>query len=157
MPSLDSAGVLMPSEDCIGRTRIDPRATLREHLGVDLCVSMSIHRHMPNQYAQLDRVFQALADPTRRAVLSRLARSAAPVSELAEPFDMALPSFLQHLKVLEGCGLVRSRKSGRVRTYQLAPQRLKLAEDWLSRQRALWERRLDQLDEYLVDMKDKRG
>ena len=105
---------------------------------------------MPNQGATgLDRVFQALADPTRRAVLQRLSHGTAPVSELAEPFDMALPSFLQHLKVLEGCGLVRSQKAGRVRTYQLAPQPLRAAEGWLAEQRALWDRRLDQLDRYL--------
>jgi len=108
---------------------------------------------MPTQHAQLDRVFQALADPTRRAVLKRLSGGTAPVSELAKPFDMALPSFLQHLKVLEGCGLVRSRKSGRVRTCQISPRPLKAAEGWMSEQRALWERRLDQLDRYLEDLK----
>ena len=108
---------------------------------------------MPNQSAQLNRVFQALADPTRRAVLARLARGTAPVSELAEPFAMALPSFLQHLQVLEGCGLVSSRKSGRVRTYRLSPRPLQAAEGWMAEQRALWERRLDQLDEYLEGMK----
>jgi DNA-binding transcriptional ArsR family regulator len=75
------------------------------------------------------------------------------VSELAEPFDMALPSFLQHLKVLEGCGLVRSRKSGRIRTYQISPEPLKAAEGWMSEQRALWERRLNQLDRYLEALK----
>lgn len=108
---------------------------------------------MPNQGAiGLDRVFQALADPTRRAVLQRLSRGTAPVSELAEPFDMALPSFLQHLRVLEGCGLVSSRKAGRVRTYQLSPQPLQAAEGWLVEQRALWGRRLDQLDRYLEDL-----
>jgi DNA-binding transcriptional ArsR family regulator len=103
----------------------------------------------------IDRVFRALSDPTRRHVLERLNRRPASVSELARPFDMALPSFVQHLRVLEGCGLVHSRKTGRVRTYRLAPERLRLAEDWLARQRALWERRLDQLDEYLVDLKEK--
>ncbi len=108
---------------------------------------------MTNQPAQLDRVFQALADPTRRAVLQRLSGGTAPVSELAKPFDMALPSFLQHLKVLEGCGLVRSRKFGRVRTYQISPQPLKVAEGWMAERRALWERRLDQLDRYLEDLK----
>ena len=108
---------------------------------------------MPNQGAiRLDPVFQALADPTRRAVVQRLSRGTAPVSELAEPFDMALPSFLQHLKVLEGCGLVRSQKAGRVRTYQLSPQPLRAAEGWLAEQRALWDRRLDQLDRYLQDL-----
>ena len=101
---------------------------------------------------QLDRVFQALADPTRRAVIRRLSGGAAAVSELAEPFDMALPSFLQHLKVLEGCGLVRSSKSGRVRTYRISPAPLKAAEGWMSEQRALWERRFDQLDQYLVEL-----
>jgi DNA-binding transcriptional ArsR family regulator len=104
---------------------------------------------MPNQHAELDRVFQALADPTRRAVLHRLSGGAAAVSDLAAPFDMALPSFLQHLKVLEGCGLVRSRKLGRVRTYRISPRPLNAAESWISGQRALWGRRLDQLDEYL--------
>jgi DNA-binding transcriptional ArsR family regulator len=104
----------------------------------------------------IDGVFRALSDPTRRQVLERLSRSPASVSELAEPFDMALPSFVEHLRVLEGCGLVRSKKIGRVRTYQLVPKRLRLAEDWLGRQRALWERRLDQLDDYLIELKEKR-
>ena len=108
---------------------------------------------MPNQYADLGRVFQALADPTRRAVLEKLSRGPAAMSELAEPFDMALPSFSQHLDVLEDCGLVRSSKEGRVRTYQLAPQPLKAAEGWLAKQRTLWTRRLDQLDDYLKELK----
>src|SRR5881397_3315948 len=86
---------------------------------------------MPNQSVQLNRVFQALADPTRRAVLERLTSGPAAMSELAQPFEMALPSFSQHLDVLENCGLVRSRKTGRVRTYQLAPQPLKTAEQWM--------------------------
>jgi DNA-binding transcriptional ArsR family regulator len=103
----------------------------------------------------VDHVFRALADPTRRNVLERLSRSPASVSELAAPFDMALPSFLQHLRILEDSGLVRSNKVGRVRTYKLAPKRLKAAEDWLSRQRSLWERRLDQLDAYLLELKEK--
>ncbi|QND52140.1 helix-turn-helix transcriptional regulator [Phyllobacterium sp. 628] len=103
----------------------------------------------------IDAVFRALADPTRRHVLERLNRSPASVSELASPFDMALPSFVEHLRVLEGCGLVHSRKTGRVRTYQIAPARLKMAEDWLSEQRALWERRLDQLDDYLLTLKEE--
>jgi len=110
---------------------------------------------MPLAAEPIDRVFHALSDSTRRQVLERLGRSPASVSELAEPFEMALPSFVQHLAVLEGCGLVRSRKLGRVRTYQLVPKRLKVAEHWLDRQRALWERRLDQLDDYLADLKEK--
>jgi DNA-binding transcriptional ArsR family regulator len=103
----------------------------------------------------IDHVFRALSDPTRRHVLERLSKSPASVSELAEPFDMALPSFVQHMGILENCGLVRSHKTGRVRTYQLVPKRLKLAEDWMVRQRALWEKRLDQLDTYLITLKEK--
>ena len=108
---------------------------------------------MPNQQ-QLGRVFQALTDPTRRAVLERLTRGPAPVSELAQPFRMALPSFVQHLQVLENCGLVRSKKQGRVRTFTLAPQQLEAAEHWLSAQRAHWERRLDALDNFLKTLKE---
>lgn len=79
------------------------------------------------------------------------------MSELAKPFDMALPSFLQHLRVLEESGLVRSQKSGRVRTYQVAPEQLRAAESWLAEQRALWEERLDRLDEYVRHMKAKKN
>jgi DNA-binding transcriptional ArsR family regulator len=110
---------------------------------------------MPNRQIQLDRVFRALGDPTRRAVLRRLGAGSAPVSELARPFGMALPSFTQHLGVLEECGLVRSRKVGRVRTYRLVPQPLKAAERWMAQQRALWERCLDQLDKYLLELKEE--
>jgi DNA-binding transcriptional ArsR family regulator len=112
-------------------------------------------RYMPNQQIQLDRVFRALGDPTRRAVLRRLSAGSAPVSELARPFGMALPSFTQHLGVLEECGLVRSRKVGRIRTYRLVPQPLKAAERWMVQQRALWEQRLDQLDKYLLELKEE--
>jgi len=101
----------------------------------------------------MDDVFRALADPTRRRVVEALSQRPASVSELAQPFKMALPSFLEHLKVLEGCGLVSSTKTGRVRTYRLAPDRLRQAEDWLSQQRRLWEQRLDQLDAYLMKLK----
>lgn len=111
---------------------------------------------MPNQQVQLDRVFQALGDPTRRAVLERLSDGAASVGELAKPFKMALPSFTQHLKVLEDCGLVRSCKQGRVRTYSLDPKPLRAAEGWMIDQRSLWERRLDQLDSFLLLMKKKK-
>lgn len=109
---------------------------------------------MPNHSVKLDQVFQALSDPTRRAVLRRLSRGPAPTLELARPFAMALPSFTQHLSMLEKFGLVRSRKSGRVRTYELAPQPLRAAERWMTDQRELWERRLDQLDAYLLTMKE---
>ena len=107
-------------------------------------------RQAPNP-AVVDHVFRALSDPTRRNALERLTSRPASVTELAARYDMALPSFVEHLKVLEGSGLVRSHKTGRVRTYELAPARLKLAEDWLGRQRALWERRLDQLGDLLAE------
>jgi len=103
----------------------------------------------------IDHVFRALADPTRRSVLARLSQGPASVSELAAPFPVALPSFVQHLSLLENCGLVSSQKSGRIRTYRLAPQQLRLAEDWLGEQRKLWERRLDQFDSYLLELKEK--
>jgi DNA-binding transcriptional ArsR family regulator len=102
----------------------------------------------------LDGVFQALGDPTRRAVIERLGRGPAAVGVLAAPFKMALPSFLQHLRVLEDCGLVTSRKKGRVRTFRVAPRPLKTVTHWLDRQRSLWERRLDRLDDYLQTMKE---
>ena len=102
--------------------------------------------------APLDTLFQALADSTRRGVLEQLSRGAASVKELAAPFDMALPSFMQHLKMLEQYGLVKSTKKGRVRTYELRPESFKPAEDWLAAQRSLWETRLDQLDSYLRDL-----
>ncbi|WP_244483445.1 metalloregulator ArsR/SmtB family transcription factor [Mesorhizobium sp. 1M-11] len=109
---------------------------------------------MPNP-AVVDSIFRALSDPTRRSVLERLSTRPASVSELAAPYGMALPSFVEHLKVLEGSGLVRSHKAGRVRTYELAADQLKLAEDWLGRQRRFWERRLDRLDSYLLKLKEE--
>lgn len=111
----------------------------------------------PANAAVVDRVFRALSDPTRRNVLERLSMRPASASELAAPYDMALPSFVEHLKVLEGSGLVRSHKTGRVRTYELAAEQLKLAEDWLGRQRNVWERRLDQLDSYLLKLKEEEA
>jgi DNA-binding transcriptional ArsR family regulator len=112
---------------------------------------------MPNHSGRLDAVFRALADPTRRAVVERLCDGPAPVSDLAAPHDMALPSFLQHLKVLEGCGLVRSRKAGRVRTCRLVPLPLRSAESWMVQRRTTWQRRFDQLDAYLAELKRKEN
>ncbi len=112
---------------------------------------------MPAGTATVDDVFRALADPTRRQVVERLSHSPASVSELAQPFEMTLPSFVQHLGVLEDCGLVRSRKQGRVRTYQLETERLLMAQTWLENQRSLWEQRLDQLDDYLQQMEQMKG
>jgi DNA-binding transcriptional ArsR family regulator len=102
--------------------------------------------------ASIDDLFRALADPTRRRVVEQLTLRPASVSELAAPFDMALPSFIQHLRVLERSGLVSSDKLGRVRTYRLVPTRLRQAEDWLSQQRSLWEARLDRLDAYVTTL-----
>ena len=117
-------------------------------------MSGDILRYMPNYAVKLDQVFQALADPTRRAVLQRLSGGAASTLELARPFDLALPSFTQHLRMLEKFGLVKSKKSGRVRTYELAPKRLQAAEDWILDRRKLWERRLDQLAPYVLTMEE---
>lgn len=111
-------------------------------------------RVMTQSARPLDSLFQALADPTRRAVVARLGRGEAPVKELAQPFDMALPSFLQHLGVLEGAGLIESRKEGRVRTCSLRPDALAAAERWFAEQRAMWEGRYDNLDALLVQMQE---
>jgi DNA-binding transcriptional ArsR family regulator len=105
----------------------------------------------------IDTVFRALADPTRRKVLEQLSRKPASVGELAAPFKMALPSFVEHLRLLEGSGLVSSTKRGRVRTYELVPERLSIAGDWLQQQRHTWERRLDQLDSYLQELKENNN
>jgi DNA-binding transcriptional ArsR family regulator len=104
----------------------------------------------------LNGVFHALSDPTRRQVVERLTQGPATTSDLARPFDMALPSFTQHLSVLERSGLVTSDKTGRVRTYRLAPQPLEDVGTWLAAQRALWTRRLDQLDSFLYDLKERQ-
>lgn len=110
---------------------------------------------MPNSSVDLNRLFRALADTTRRTVLERLSHGPATVGELARAFDMALPSFMQHLDVLEECGLVKSEKSGRVRTCRLASGPLNVAEGWMSSLRGLWDRRADQLDAYLEQFKNK--
>ena len=104
---------------------------------------------MDNYHTALDSVFHALADPTRRAVIQRLGQGSATVSELAEPFDMALPSFVKHIAVLEASGLIGSKKIGRVRTCTLKPRKLAAAERWFGEQRALWERRYNNLDNLL--------
>jgi DNA-binding transcriptional ArsR family regulator len=109
-------------------------------------------RAAPNEQ-QISRVFRALADPTRRAVVAQLSHKAASMTELARPFKMALPSFAQHLNVLEECGVVRSHKEGRVRRYQLIPQPLAAAEDWMVAQRGIWGQTLDRLGEYVEKMK----
>lgn len=113
--------------------------------------SVAILKLMLNHNPTLDRVFQALADPTRRVMVQRLSRGPASVSELAQPLDMSLPAVLQHLQVLEASGLVRSEKAGRVRTCRIEPVALSAAEQWMAELRAEWERRLDRLGEYLAE------
>jgi DNA-binding transcriptional ArsR family regulator len=110
---------------------------------------------MPQRTVELDLVFRALSDRTRRRVVERLVAGSASTSELAQPFAMALPSFTQHLDVLERAGLVSSTKRGRVRTYELVPAALGVADGWLAEQRRLWERRLDQLDDLLQTLDDR--
>ena len=114
---------------------------------------------MLNQQAALDRVFHALADPGRRLMVERLSRGPASVSELAQPLAMSLAAVVQHLQVLEGSGLVRSVKTGRVRTCRLDGAALGLAEQWIDQRRASWERRLDRLGAFLAatDEKPKKG
>jgi len=104
---------------------------------------------MENYLPALDLAFHALSDPTRRAVLNRLMRGPAPVKELAAPFEMGLPSFMKHLRVLEDSGLIRSEKAGRVRTCRVETKQLAAAESWLSEQRTLWEARTDRLADYV--------
>lgn len=105
--------------------------------------------------AAADDVFYALSNSTRRKVLEQLSVGPATVSELAAPFDMKLPSFVQHLSVLERSRLVKSTKRGRVRTYEIAPEPFKVAEDWLTGRRRLWESRFDRFDEYVRQLREK--
>ena len=110
---------------------------------------------MLNQSPQLDHVFQALADPARRVMVERLTRGPASVSALAEPLAMSLPAVMQHLRVLEASGLVRSQKVGRVRTCQIEPAALRSAEQWIGERRTTWERRLDRLGQYLATQRQE--
>jgi DNA-binding transcriptional ArsR family regulator len=112
---------------------------------------------MLNQSMQLDQVFHALADPARRAILERLVRGPAPVTELARPLPMSLPAAMQHLGVLEQAGLVRTRKVGRVRTCAIDTRALSRAEQWINARRVAWEHRLDRLGAYLDTLKDSES
>jgi DNA-binding transcriptional ArsR family regulator len=110
-----------------------------------------------HQVDPLDRVFQALADPTRRSMVERLTRGPASVSELAAPLSMSLPAVVQHVQVLEASGLVRTEKVGRVRTCTIAPDALRGAEHWISARRTAWERRLDRLEALLDEDPNSNG
>ena len=112
---------------------------------------------MLNQQRDLDRLFTALADPARRAMVERLSRGPAPVSELARPLPMSLPAAMQHLGVLEEAGLVRSQKVGRVRTCSIAPGGLSLVEQWVNARRLAWESNLDSLGAYLATLPEEKA
>ena len=111
---------------------------------------------MLNQSTAFDLTFQALADPTRRAIVARLARGPASVSELAKPLPMSLPAVMQHLSVLEEARLVRSEKTGRVRTCRIYAAVLREAEGWLAERRSEWEQRLDKLGHYIETLKGEQ-
>lgn len=98
----------------------------------------------------LDAIFQSLADPTRRAVIARLGRGSASVTDLAKPFEMALPSFMKHIRQLEDSGLIRTRKQGRVRTCTIEEDKLGMVDTWLKEQRTIWESRLDRLEAFAM-------
>ncbi|MDR2998942.1 MAG: metalloregulator ArsR/SmtB family transcription factor [Microbacterium sp.] len=106
------------------------------------------------KYDGLDEVFVALADPTRRAVVRRLGSGPASVSELAAPFPITLPSFMKHVRMLESSGLIRTVKTGRVRSCTLDRERLAIVDDWLAEQRALWAQRTDRLERFVTDLEE---
>ena len=108
---------------------------------------------MANNTNQLDQVFSALSDSTRRAIVMRLCEGQTSVSELAKPFEMALPSLMKHVRILEGCGLIKTEKIGRIRTCALQAASLETIEEWLAAQREIWERRLDRLEVYVQKLK----
>ena len=112
---------------------------------------------MAQHPSALDGTFQALADPTRRAVLGRLGTGPASIGELAAPFDMALPSFMKHIRYLENSGLIRTRKTGRVRTCTLERRSFDLIETWLSEQRSIWADRTDRLEYFVTTNRDKEA
>ena len=110
---------------------------------------------MLNKHAQLDSVFHALAEPTRRTIVERLSLGPASVTELAQPIPISLSAVMQHLQILETSGIVRTEKVGRVRTCQIESERLQTVERWIAEQRVLWERRLDRLGDYLLKNPEK--
>lgn len=127
-------------------------------ISIDIARQRPLVSHMAYHSTSLDHLFQALGDPTRRAVLERLATGSASVTELAQHHDMALPSFLAHIRKLEAAGLVTTSKDGRVRSCALVPEAFLPVRHWLDDQRALWEGRLDRLDDYILNlMKDRQN
>lgn len=114
---------------------------------------------MPAETERLDTVFLALADPTRRAVIGRLGQGAASVSELAAPFDIGLPSFMKHIRLLEESGMIRTTKTGRVRTCALDERGVAVAANWLAEQKLIWEGRANRLEAFVMDeeTEEQRG
>ena len=112
---------------------------------------MNSRRRTPEEKARIDRVFHALGDPTRRAILERLSQGPISASRLAEPLEVTLAAVMQHLQVLEESGLVRTEKLGRVRTCRIEPEGLSVAAQWIADRRSIWERRLDRLGEFLAE------
>jgi len=112
-------------------------------------------KHSAAQSGELDAIFAALADPTRRAIVVRLSEGEASVSELAQPFEVSLPAVTKHLAVLERAGLLKHQKRGRVRHCRLVAEPMRMADEWLSTYRVFWERRLDSLAEHLKPTKEK--
>jgi DNA-binding transcriptional ArsR family regulator len=110
---------------------------------------------MLNYQPSLNRVFHALADPTRLAIVERLSRGSVSVSEIAEPLDMTLAAVVQHIQVLERSGVISTRKQGRVRTCRLEPRALDIVNSWITQRRSMWERNLDRLGEVLSERKRK--
>ncbi len=106
---------------------------------------------MPDEKADIDRIFHALGDATRREMVERISLAPISVSRLAKPFGMSLAAVVQHLQILENCGLVRSEKVGRVRTYSIDSNGLTSVEEWIRERRSVWERNLDRLGEFLVE------
>ncbi len=120
-------------------------------------VNQFSHGRPAPQAPRLDHVFSALADPTRRAMLRRLAQSECTVTDLARPFSISLPAVSKHLKVLERAGLIDRRIEGRMHHCRLRPQPLQEAADWIGAQRAYWEARLDALEDYLLRSSGAEG
>ena|SRR5947209_4015392 len=110
---------------------------------------------MPGQRAKIDRVFHALGDPTRRAILEKLSQGPISVSRLAEPLELTLAAVVQHLQVLEESGLVHTEKIGRVRTCRIEPKGLAVAKQWIDDRRSVWERRFDRLGTLLAESNEK--
>lgn len=113
--------------------------------------------HMAKHEPDLSRLFHALADPTRRTILTRLAEGPAPVSELAKPTGLRLPTVMRHLSVLENAGLITTSKDGRVRSCAIAPEALAPVRAWLNEQREIWEARLDRMDDYVMKLMEERA